>query len=67
MLPPRVVAGVGELAEAAEDIDHRLGVEAGGGGVPQGEVADAVGVDVFGAFNEFGKGSDRFSCGSGSR
>src|SRR5262249_1073663 len=47
------VGGQGELAVLAQHLDHRGGGQAGGGGVPQRQGGEAVGVDGFGAFLQF--------------
>src|SRR5207237_1170225 len=49
------VGGQRELAEAAQDVDHGVGGQAGGGSVPQRQGGEAVGVDVFGAFLQLGE------------
>ena len=55
----RQIGRDGEFAEAIEDGDHRFGLEAGGGGIPERERAEAIGVDVLGAFLQLGEGGER--------
>lgn len=50
--------GNGEFAVGAEDFNHALCGHAGGGGVPDGERGDAVGMNVFRAFFELGEESE---------
>ena len=53
------VRGKGKLGVGLECLDHLLGGHAGGGGVPQRERRQAIGVNVLGALLQLGERRDR--------
>ena len=55
----RQVGGNGEFGIGLQRLDHRVGGHAGGGGVPERQRGQAVGVDVFGALLDLREWSDR--------
>ena len=57
----RDVAGDRELGVTMEYVEHVVGTEARGGGIPQRQIADAVSVDMLRAFLKLGEGSERIA------